>query len=271
MEGSTPKNSFVLYTKYVTQIEKLDDFQRGVLFLAIMRYQCGLELPDMDPVVDMLFSVIKEQMDADTQKYEETCAKRSEAGRKGADKTNRQKAANAENADSAKRQKSAKAANAGFAENEERQKPANSPDSESESDSESDSDKAYKTAQCARVREDDAFEVFWKAYPKKVGKSDCRQIWEKLRPSKELFAKIMSTLSAASASDQWTREGHRFVPNPATWLRQGRWDDDVGSYPRNIRDGPKTRFHNLDERRNDDLEDYALKKMISELEEDDSG
>ena len=271
MEGSTPKNSFILYTKYVTQIEKLDDLQRGVLFLAIMRYQCGQVLPEMDPVVDMLFSVIKEQMDADTQKYEETCAKRSEAGRKGADKTNRQKAANAENADSAKRQKSAKAANAGFAENEERQKSANPPDSDSESESDSDSDKALKTAQCARVREDDAFEVFWKAYPKKVGKSDCRQIWEKLRPSKELFAKIMSTLSAASASDQWTREGHRFVPNPATWLRQGRWDDDVGSYPQNVRDGPKTRFHNLDERRDDDLEDYALKKMISELEEDDSG
>jgi hypothetical protein len=27
-------------------------------------------------------------------------------------------------------------------------------------------------------------------------------------------------------ADQWQRENGRFIPNPATWINQGRWDDE---------------------------------------------
>ena len=143
------RESFILYTKYDRQLEKLSNEQRGILFTAIMKHQKGEELPEMDLVTDVVYSMIEEQLDADTAKYEETCQRRSEAGKKGADSTNRQrsaKTANAEFAENGKRQKSAKTANAEFAEIENRQKSAKSADNDSdneyeyESDNESDND-----------------------------------------------------------------------------------------------------------------------------------
>ena len=70
------------------------------------------------------------------------------------------------------------------------------------------------------------FAEFWQAYPKKVGKASCLKAWLKLKPTAELFAQIMETLTNQKASDQWKREGGRFIPNPLTWLNQGRWDDE---------------------------------------------
>ena len=144
------RDSFILYTKYGRQLEKLSLEQRGILITAIMRHQRGEELPEMDLVTDILYSMIEEQLDADAAKYEETCQRRSESGRKGAETTNRQrsaKAANAEFAENGKRKKSAKAANAEFAEIESRQKSANSADNDSDSeyDNESDSDNESDT------------------------------------------------------------------------------------------------------------------------------
>ena len=70
------------------------------------------------------------------------------------------------------------------------------------------------------------FAEFWKAYPKKVGKASCQKAWLKLKPTAELFAHIMSALADQKESEQWKREGGRFIPNPLTWLNQGRWDDE---------------------------------------------
>ena len=70
------------------------------------------------------------------------------------------------------------------------------------------------------------FAEFWKAYPKKVGKASCQKAWLKLKPTAELFAHIMGALADQKESDQWKREGGRFIPNPLTWLNQGRWDDE---------------------------------------------
>lgn len=77
------RESFILYTRYTEQLELLNMEQRGVLFTAIMNYQSGIDLPDMDSSVKMAFSFIKNQLDADTQKYHDVVAKRQAAGRQG--------------------------------------------------------------------------------------------------------------------------------------------------------------------------------------------
>lgn len=77
------------------------------------------------------------------------------------------------------------------------------------------------------------FAEFWKAYPKKVGKKAAEKSWQKLKPDAELFERIMQAVTAAKGSDQWNRENGRFIPNPSTWINQGRWDDElpaVGSF-----------------------------------------
>lgn len=77
------KNSFILYTDYLSQIELLTDEQRGVLFLAIMRYAAEEWLPEMDATTEMAFSFIRQQLDRDNEKYQKISKIRREAGAKG--------------------------------------------------------------------------------------------------------------------------------------------------------------------------------------------
>jgi hypothetical protein len=70
------------------------------------------------------------------------------------------------------------------------------------------------------------FDEFWSAYPKKVGKKAAWTAWNKIKPNAELHDKIMTAIGRARVTDQWMRENGRFIPNPTTWLNQGRWDDE---------------------------------------------
>lgn len=78
-----------------------------------------------------------------------------------------------------------------------------------------------------RARAGDAFEAFWSAYPNKVKKPNALKVWEKLKPEAELVARIMQGLARWKDSDQWTRDGGRFIPHPATWLNARQWEDEV--------------------------------------------
>lgn len=71
------------------------------------------------------------------------------------------------------------------------------------------------------------FSEFWQAYPKKVGKKAALGAWKRIKVDAALFDKIMQAVAAAKQSEQWLREGGRFIPNPSTWLNQGRWDDEL--------------------------------------------
>ena len=70
------------------------------------------------------------------------------------------------------------------------------------------------------------FELFWAAYPKKVAKKEALKAFRKAKPNEELFTKIMEAIAKAKTSRQWQRDHGDYIPNPATWLNQGRWDDE---------------------------------------------
>ncbi len=77
------KNSFVLYTEHLEQVEMLTDEQSGVLLKALMSYAAGKELPQMDAITAVVFSFMRAQIDKNNKKYEEAVNKRREAGRLG--------------------------------------------------------------------------------------------------------------------------------------------------------------------------------------------
>ena len=77
------------------------------------------------------------------------------------------------------------------------------------------------------------FDEFWAAYPKKVGKKAAWNAWKKVKPDAELFDKIMTAIGRAKATWQWQRENGRYIPNPKTWLNEGRWDDEYKEGPIN--------------------------------------
>ncbi|MBR6861216.1 MAG: phage replisome organizer N-terminal domain-containing protein [Acidaminococcaceae bacterium] len=71
------------------------------------------------------------------------------------------------------------------------------------------------------------FESFWKAYPKKVGKGAAERAFAKAKPDDTLTEKMISAVEAAKRSSMWRKEGGQYIPNPATWLNQKRWEDEL--------------------------------------------
>ena len=70
------------------------------------------------------------------------------------------------------------------------------------------------------------FANFWQKYPRKQGKGAAEKAFFKLHPTQELFDRMMAGLGRAMACEQWQRDNGQFIPNPATWLNQRRWEDE---------------------------------------------
>lgn len=68
------------------------------------------------------------------------------------------------------------------------------------------------------------FEDFYAAYPRKEAPKAAAKAWKTAVKTTRPEA-ILAGLEAAKAT--WQREGkaRRFIPHPATWLNQGRWED----------------------------------------------
>ena len=71
------------------------------------------------------------------------------------------------------------------------------------------------------------FERFWKSYPRKTGKGKAREEFMKAKPNEELTQKMIAAVEASKRTQQWQKEKGQFIPNPATWLHQQRWEDEV--------------------------------------------
>jgi len=82
-----------------------------------------------------------------------------------------------------------------------------------------------------KIREDivlDKFNDFWKTYPasnRKVNKSGCMKLWQSqnLEP---IGDKIINHVKMMSETD-WKKDNGQWIPMPATYLRQERFNADV--------------------------------------------
>jgi len=93
------------------------------------------------------------------------------------------------------------------------------------------------------------FNSFWEAYPKKVGKAPAKKAFDKINPDKALFDIMLSAIMAQSSSEQWQKDNRKFIPYPATWLNQERWNDEV-ELNEQVDDGNGFDFEGFDEWRN---------------------
>lgn len=66
-----------------------------------------------------------------------------------------------------------------------------------------------RTSSLKALDDDVLFARFWSVSPKRVGKLAARKVWTRLR------------------TEQWQRDGGRYIPNPATFLNQRRWEDEI--------------------------------------------
>lgn len=72
------------------------------------------------------------------------------------------------------------------------------------------------------------FDKFWNAYPgpRKIGKAKCLALWQsqKLEP---IADRVLQHVAAMAASQQWRKEGGKFVPSSLTYLNQRRFEDGL--------------------------------------------
>ena len=62
---------------------------------------------------------------------------------------------------------------------------------------------------------------FYSDYPKKVGKAQAQKAFHKISPDDDLFDEIMTALK--NHTRKW--DDPKYIPHPATWLNQKRWED----------------------------------------------
>ena len=219
------KKSFVLYYDYRQHLALLKDEERGQLLMALLDYAENKKEPELEGAALMAFSFIRAQMDRDAAKYAATLEKRREAGKQGGRPPKAP--------ESTEKQAKAKKAN-GFSE---KQSEAKKPDTDNDNDNVTVTvtDNVTVTGinntppnpQGGTDAQERRFAEFWAEYPKKVGKKAALTAWKRVKPDAKLHERIMQAVANAKKSEQWSREGGRFVPNPSTWLNQGRWDDEL--------------------------------------------
>lgn len=71
------------------------------------------------------------------------------------------------------------------------------------------------------------FDRFWNAYPRHVNKQGAIKAFNKANIDSEMLETILAAIERQKASDQWTKDNGQFIPHPATWLNQRRWEDEI--------------------------------------------
>lgn len=79
------RDTVLLYTSIKEPVDELTDEQAGKLFKAILAYQTDNDVV-LDGLLKVVFLQIKQQIDYNNDRFDDTSKKRSEAGKKGMEK-----------------------------------------------------------------------------------------------------------------------------------------------------------------------------------------
>lgn len=72
------------------------------------------------------------------------------------------------------------------------------------------------------------FLSFWNSYPNKKGKGFALKAWKKIKGVNNLTKKIIASVEEHITKDpQWKKDNGQFIPHPATFLNQTRWEDEI--------------------------------------------
>ncbi|MFH2018858.1 MAG: hypothetical protein ABII98_02605, partial [bacterium] len=78
---------------------------------------------------------------------------------------------------------------------------------------------------CSSKMSEEDFDIFYASYPRKIGKAKAKAKF--LILDKNLLPTILENLEKQKKSSQWQKDNGEFIPHPATWLYQERWEDEV--------------------------------------------
>lgn len=255
MLKQTQAKALMIFMNQREVLEALEDAERGKLTLALLDYLEFGTLPDFTGATKMAFIVLRKDVDQSVARWEEECARRSAAGKKGAaaraaknfeDDVSCESDAtedNGESASSGSDQQSSSALNSlqqsstDFNTPQDREAMPTNTNTKSNTKSNSKSNTQSKSNTLSNQRQSPTpvgagreaeFARFWQAYPRKVGKEAARKAFFRVEVPLE---QLLSALARQRGDPQWQREGGRYIPHPVTWLSQGRWEDEGASAP----------------------------------------
>ena len=114
------------------------------------------------------------------------------------------------------------------------------------------------------------FEEFWKEYPRKEARVKAEQAFKSLNPSEKLLEIILDDISSRKQSEAWQKDGGKYIPLPASYLRGKRWEDETKKEAPNGKDRryPEEKLYtDPDSLRNDVIlsTDPAILKLHEDL------
>lgn len=205
-------NGFTFFHSFYEAAQGLKEKERLQFYEAIINYSIIGDEPELCDVAKAMFLLVKPVLDKSREK--------SKSGKKGGEAKTKQTASKTKASTKQNESKSEATAK------------QTASDISEDKDKEIEKDKEYITPHTPQGGDDagsavkNRFDLFWAAYPNKTGKGAAEKSWNKLRPTKELFSQIMEALQKAVRCERWVRENGRYIPNPATWLNQRRWEDE---------------------------------------------
>lgn len=198
--------------EYLEEMDALTDEEFGRLIRALIEYSRSGTAISNDGNERFYAKRVMAQEDRFKESYEEQTAALSERGRAGA----QARWGNAKNAEASQSiPKHTKASEA-------MQDDAKNGNTETETNTETDVIGVLDTN--PPIVPPSAFDRFWAAYPKKVGKQAARKAFERIKGVP--VEKMIQAVEYQRSTEQWRKNNGQFIPHPATWLNQGRWEDE---------------------------------------------
>lgn len=224
-----------VYFNFEEDTQALNDSEKGRLLLAMVRYAKDGEVMSLTGNERFLFPVFKAQIDRDIETYEIKISNGSKGGRPKTE-DNQEKPNETEN-------------------NLDESKKTEIPKIE-------DRRKKIEDRRIEKELKEKAFDRFWESYPRKEAKPTAKKAFEKLNPDEVLLKTMLEAIQRFKETSQWQEENGRFIPHPATWLNQRRWEDDI---PKAKTYGKKTVHAQDYEQRDYSGEEETMEEVLERL------
>jgi len=192
---------FKAYHSYLESIEPLGDAERGRLFTALLTYSRTGIVPELQGNERFVFPTLKSNIEREIASYEENSAKNAINGSKGGRPQKTQKTQSVFSV---------------FEKTQKRQ------DKEEDKDKEKDKEDIERNINISLAQKSDDFDRFWSAYPRKKAKADAQKAWKGVKVE---LSVILNAIEQQKRSPDWQKEGGKYIPYPASWLRGKRWED----------------------------------------------
>lgn len=70
------------------------------------------------------------------------------------------------------------------------------------------------------------FDQFWKAYPRKEGKPKALRTFEKLGIDEAVMPKLLKELERQAKMKDWKHINTKYIPLAQTWLNRRDWEEE---------------------------------------------